>query len=71
MSLSVAYKDQSLMYTLPEENGRESVKPKKKQPEKSIYTIMREERFLKQALKKYDARIKEIQKYIPDWSPVY
>lgn len=73
MGLSVAYKSQQLLTGVPEDNpGIEkcckTVKPKQDK-QKSIYTIMREERFRKAALKKYADRIAAIQKVFPDWQP--
>lgn len=69
MALSVAFKNQSLMQAVPLEEPTEAERPVKKVVPKSIYTLQREQRFLKQALKKYSGRIKEIQKYIPGWEP--
>lgn len=65
--MHVAYKKQSL--TIKVTDGEPQVKLKKLQKQKSIYTIAREGRFKKAALKKYADRIKEIQKYFPDWVP--
>lgn len=66
MALSVAYKSQALLTVIPDERP---VKQKLATP-KSIYTIARELKFKRAALKKYEPRIKEIQKYFPGWEPV-
>jgi hypothetical protein len=38
---------------------------------KSIYTIARERRFEKAALKKYAGRIAAIQQHYPNWTPIF
>jgi len=65
MGLSVVYKSNSLMQVVPEET-RVKHPPQK---QKSLYTLAREDRFRKAALKKYASEINEIRQYFPDWEP--
>ncbi len=66
MALTVAFKSNSMMTVLPAEPQG---KPVKHEKPRSLYTLQRDERFKKQGLKKFAARIAAIQVYFPGWQP--
>jgi hypothetical protein len=67
--MQVAYKSERLLEVVRE--PAETRKPRKTETAKSIFTVQRENRFRRAALKKYAARIAAIQKYYPGWVPIF
>jgi hypothetical protein len=66
--MHVAYKNQSLITEAP--GNEPHVKIKRPEKQNSLYTIAREKKFEKAALKKYADRIKAIQVYFPGCVPL-